>query len=153
MVARSGHVLFFVALSVWVGGMVALGALAAPALFRHLPSGQAGTIFGAILRRFAYVELACGVVALTGASMTYAATRHWAVFSWIRIVALTAMLLISAGATFGVNPKVARLRDVPGEEARREFDRLHGTSERLALLNVLLGTALLAVSAWTHSRD
>ena len=47
------------ALVVWVGGLIALGAVAAPAVFdvvaaRQLPDGRllAGAIFGEILRRF-----------------------------------------------------------------------------------------------------
>jgi hypothetical protein len=56
-------------LVVWVGGLVALGAIAAPVTFdviaaRHVPEGRvlAGAIFGGILRQFHYVSYACGVV-------------------------------------------------------------------------------------------
>ena len=53
------------ALVVWVGGLVALGAVAAPAIFdvvaaRQVPDGRllAGAIFGEILRRFHLVSYA-----------------------------------------------------------------------------------------------
>ena len=52
------------ALVVWVGGLFALGAIAAPATFdvmaiRQIPDGRmlAGAVFGEILRRFFLVEL------------------------------------------------------------------------------------------------
>src|SRR6476469_7802482 len=57
------------ALVVWVGGLLALGAIAAPVTFdvieaRHVPGGRllAGAIFGVILRQFHYVSYACGLV-------------------------------------------------------------------------------------------
>src|SRR5215203_3883861 len=57
------------ALVVWVGGLLALGAIAAPVTFdviaaRHVPEGRAlaGAIFGVILQQFHYVSYACGLV-------------------------------------------------------------------------------------------
>ena len=54
------------ALAVWVGGLVALGAIAAPAIFdvvtlRQIADGRtvSGAIFGEILRRFHLVAYAC----------------------------------------------------------------------------------------------
>ena len=47
------------ALAVWIGGLIALGAIAAPAIFqvvadKGVPAGRAlsGAIFGEVLRRF-----------------------------------------------------------------------------------------------------
>lgn len=153
MIARTGHVLYFVALAVWVGGMVALGAVVAPQLFRALPPAQAGDLFGSMLRIFSFVELGCGAVALAGACMTFAATRRAGFVSWIRIVVLSAMLLVTVGAAFAVNPKIRRLRNDPAEPARREFERAHKTSERMFLFNLVTGVALIGSSAWLQSRD
>jgi hypothetical protein len=62
---------YVVALSVWTGGMVVLGAIVAPALFQELPSQDpesgralAGAAFGAILARFHHVAYAAGGVLL-----------------------------------------------------------------------------------------
>ena len=49
--------LYHLGLALWIGGAVALGALAAPVLFGALPRQQAGSIFGPTLRRFAKLRL------------------------------------------------------------------------------------------------
>jgi hypothetical protein len=57
------------AIAVWIGGLLALGAIAAPAIFevvtlRQVPDGRmlSGAIFGEVLRRFHLVSYGCGVV-------------------------------------------------------------------------------------------
>jgi uncharacterized membrane protein len=62
---------YVLALAVWLGGMIVLGAVVAPALFSTLGaldpvSGRvfAGEGFGAVLRRFHYVAYAAGGVLL-----------------------------------------------------------------------------------------
>lgn len=149
--ARAGRILFLLSMSLWVGGIAVLGAIVAPALFKSMAPAAAGEMFGTILRRFAVLELTCGGLALLGASLVFASHRDEGLFSWLRIVLVTVMILVGLGATFGVNPKVRRLREIPGEEARREFDRYHRTSERLMQLNFLLGLGLLGLSAWNKN--
>ena len=63
------------ALVLWVGGLVVLGAIAAPATFdvmaaRHITDGRllAGAVFGEILRRFFLVS--CGAAAVVFFSLT-----------------------------------------------------------------------------------
>ena len=57
------------AIAVWIGGLLALGAIAAPAIFdvvslRQVPDGRmlSGAIFGEALRRFHLVSYGCGAV-------------------------------------------------------------------------------------------
>ena len=59
------------AIAVWIGGLLALGAIAAPAIFevvslRQVPDGRmlSGAIFGEVLRRFHLVSYGCGAVIL-----------------------------------------------------------------------------------------
>lgn len=153
MMVRIGRVLFFAGLAVWVGGILVLGAVVAPALFRKASSSEAGDLFGFILQRFVYLEFACGALALLGACLTFAGTAKGGWTSWARIVLVTMMILISIGAAFGVNPKIRRLRQVEGEEARQEFSKHHRTSERMALFKLIVGLGLLGFSAWSHPRD
>ena len=65
---RYGAVL---AIAVWAGGLLALGAIVAPAIFdvvalRQVPEGRvlAGAIFGEAFRRFHLVGYGCGAVLL-----------------------------------------------------------------------------------------
>jgi len=150
---RAGRVLLHLGLALWVGGACALGLVVAPRLFHTVPSEQAGDLFGEILRRFTYFELSCGGVALLGACLTFAGTRRGGWISWARIVLITAMLLITVGSSFGVHPRVRKLRQESGAEARQKFESLHNTSTRLMQLNILLGVGVLAFSAWSHPRD
>ena len=62
---------YVLALVVWLGGMVVLGAIVAPATFQVLQASApsigralAGDLFGQILARFHYVAYACGGVLL-----------------------------------------------------------------------------------------
>ena len=59
--------LYVLALVIWLGGMVVLGAMVAPATFQVLQASApgigrtlAGELFGTILARFHYVAYACG---------------------------------------------------------------------------------------------
>src|SRR4029453_3871755 len=89
------------ALVVWVGGLVALGALAAPATFdvvaaRQLPDGRllAGAIFGEILRRFHHVAYACGLVlpvSLTARAVLGPRPRRFALRIGVALVMLAAV--------------------------------------------------------------
>ena len=66
---------YVLALALWLGGMIVLGAVVAPALFSTLGaldpvSGRlfAGEGFGAVLRRFHYLAYAAGAVLLVSLS-------------------------------------------------------------------------------------
>ena len=54
------HFLHTAALGIWIGGIVTLGAVAAPAIFRDASSRQeAGRIMAAVFRRFDVVVMGC----------------------------------------------------------------------------------------------
>ena len=90
------------ALSVWLGGMIVLGAVVAPALFSALGaldpvSGRlfAGEGFSAILRRFHYVAYASGgilLVTLSAMALLGPRPRSFA----IRTASVAVMLAVAA---------------------------------------------------------
>ena len=90
------------ALAVWLGGMIVLGAVVAPALFSTLGaldpvSGRvfAGEGFGAILRRFHYVAYAAGgvlLVTLSAMALLGPRPRSFA----IRTAIVAVMLAVAA---------------------------------------------------------
>ena len=51
-----------VALSIWVGGLVALGACAAPIVFKVVPAPLSGDAMGAVFRRFDGLAIGAAVV-------------------------------------------------------------------------------------------
>jgi uncharacterized membrane protein len=93
---------YVLALAVWLGGMIVLGAVVAPALFSTLGaldpvSGRvlAGEGFGAILRRFHYVAYAAGgvlLVTLSAMALLGPRPRSFA----IRTAIVAVMLAVAA---------------------------------------------------------
>lgn len=146
------------ALVVWVGGLVALGAIAAPATFdvmalRQVADGRllAGAVFGEILRRFFLASCAAGLVLL--ASLTLRRVlgpkpRHFGFRAGILLLMLAATLyagIVVAGrisqlqTTMTVAPS-----SLPESDPRRiEFGRLHLLSTTLQLVPLLGGLALI----------
>ncbi len=139
-------------LSVWLGGIVALGAIAAPVLFRRLPRTEAGALFGPMLRVFEKVSLGAAIATVAGA-----AAKGWLggqnANVWIvsRDVALGVMVLLLLAANFGVHPAIRRLQEAtPGigalpetDPARARFQRMHKLSERMMSAQLFLGLVVL----------
>ena len=145
------------ALAVWVGGLVALGAVAAPAMFDVLGGDgvegrlRAASTFGEALRRFHTVAYACAGV-LIASLLTRAVLgprpRRFAA----RMVIAAAMLAAAGWSGVVVGPRVASVQraigglpsGLPESDPRRaEFDRLHGLSRMLQLVPLAGGLALM----------
>ena len=146
------------ALVVWVGGLLALGAIAAPSIFDVIGGTQAaggrllaGAVFGEILRRFALVSYAAGAVLLGTLIVRAILGPRPRRFAWRAGVALL-MLAASAYAGVFVAGRIHRLQQemgvapssLPETDARRvEFGRLHGLSTALQLVPLLGGLTLI----------
>jgi len=150
--------LYVLALVVWLGGMVVLGALVAPTTFQILQAAApiegrmlAGEVFGAILARFHYVAYVAGgllLVTLTAMAVLGPRPRAYAV----RSALIAAMLAVALYSGFVVLSRVDAIQReaggltsrLPADDARRvEFDRLHELSTRLMLLNMAGALVLL----------
>lgn len=148
-----------VALVVWVGGMITLGLLVAPATFRLLQAQDpangrvlAGALFGDILRRFYLLGYACGAVILLSLVIQRLAGAPPKQFV-LRAAIVAAMLALSAYAGGPVSSEIAQLQSrVTGpmnalpetDPTRTRFDALHARSTRLMVVNMALGLVLLA---------
>ena len=148
---------YHLGLAIIVGGGFALGALAAPAIFRTLRSrSEAGTVFGAVLARFDGVAiLALLVVGLTTVLRAGAAdedphdTRILA-----RWIALALMGIATLYASAWASPVARAIRrqtpdfdDLPENDVRRvEFRALHRRSTRAFSAAVLFGVIALFFS-------
>jgi uncharacterized membrane protein len=156
---------YLFALVLWVGGLLALGGIAAPALFASLTAAHgvagremAGLAFGAVLRRFhlaAYISAAVMVVSLMGMAALGPRPARFAVR--LAIVVVMGALTLYSGLV--VSGRVERLRNEIGRpvaalaesDARRaRFGRLHGLSTVLLGLTAAGGLALLYLEARTN---
>lgn len=151
ILVRTAVALHFIALGVWTGGLATIAAVVAPVAFR-VDRAFAGAVVGDSLRAFGNVEIGCAVVALLSAVVAQAVGVWGRRVRWPRILALVAMSALTLFYTQSVYPRMAELRpSAQGGEvhAKAEFDRLHRLSTRVVGANLLLGLAVLGVSAAT----
>jgi uncharacterized membrane protein len=146
------------ALVVWVGGLLALGAIAAPATFdvtawRHTADGRvlAGAIFGETLRRFHLVSYAAGgLLLLTLLTRGILGPRPRR-FAW-RAALATVMLAASLVSGVVVAERIAAVQAeiggspsaLPDDDARRtDFGRLHALATGLEMIPLVGGLVLM----------
>ncbi len=150
--------LYHLSLAVLVGGALVLGAAAAPAIFRTVRSrGEAGAIFGAILKSWDGLAILCVVLVIltsilkAGAFEVTGAPETRLLIRWAAIVLMSGAVLFSSG---WANPVARSIRaqtpdwdDVPATTpARREFDRMHRSSTRAMQVAILAGLVAMFLS-------
>lgn len=150
--------LYQVVFAVWLGGIAALGAVGAPAVFRTAKNmgdrewgkplyNFAGDAVGEIFRRFNYVALVAGaVVLLAGLGYGTLAGLHRGRLT-ARALLTIAALGITGWLTFSLYPEMLTLR---AQEQMPQFDQLHdlyGLGFRVVAF-LLLGVA--GLTAWLH---
>jgi hypothetical protein len=139
------------ALTVWLGGMITIGSVAAPAAFAVLGSGDAASLVGEMLRRFHFVSYgAAGVVLVSLAGMALLGPRPHALA--LRLAITMAMLAAMLASGLWIDRRVAAMRREIGapvsslapDDARRvAFGRLHGLSTMLLLFATAGGVMLV----------
>lgn len=152
------------ALTVWAGGLVALGLVAAPAMFdvaasRGVADGRAvaGAMFGEALRRFDTVAyLSATVLLLSLIARRILGPRPHRV--GIRVALASVMLAATMYSGTAVSNRIATLqRDIgvspstlaETDPRRVEFGRLHATATTLLLVPIFGALALI----WFELRD
>jgi len=146
------------ALVAWLGGMIVLGAIVAPATFQVLQASApqigrtlAGELFGVVLARFHYIAYgAAAVLLLTMAAMALLGPRPRGLAVRGVIVAIMLAVAVYSGVVVtgrinAIQRQVGGLPSLlPADDARRvRFDELHALSTRLMMVNVIGALALL----------
>ena len=149
---------YVLALVVWLGGMVILGAVVAPTTFQVLQTSVpatgrelAGTVFGATLARFHYVAyIAGGLLLVTLAAMRVLGPRPEHV--GVRAIIATVMLAVALYSGMVVLRQIDAVqleagglpsRLPAGDDRRARFDALHLLSTRLMMFNIAAALVLL----------
>jgi MFS family permease len=143
---RFFEALYSIAIAAWVGGMLAIGYIAAPVLFAQLADRtMAGNLAGAMFSVTAWVGLACGSYIV----LFILVRKGWrAILSGIFWI-VVAMLALTAAGHFGIQPVLAQLkadalpRQVMESAMRDRFAAWHGVSSIVYLVQSLLGLALV----------
>jgi uncharacterized membrane protein len=145
------------ALVLWIGGLIAVGALAAPAAFEILGArgaegrALAGSVVGETLRRFHVVAYVCAAVVLLSLAVRGVLGPRPTRFS-LRVAALLVMTVAAVYSGVVIGPQIARTQGAigaapstldPADPRRAEFGRLHAMSTSVQLVPLLGGLALL----------
>ena len=144
--SKLAEILYLLALTLWIGGMLVVGYLVAPVLFAELSDRLlAGNLAGRMFTWMAYVGLGCAAYIL----LFLVARNGWSVFKlsafWLGLSVAAAV----AAGHFGIQPIMQHLKDaaLPAEVMqsvlRDRFATWHGISSVLYLIQSVLGVALL----------
>lgn len=146
----------YLALGVWVGGLIVLIGAVIPAVFNTLGGQESGGLF--LTKAFeGYNRLVVVALIILISAMAY---RQWVAESAARVSRTEWLLLSAMGGIAGViilvlHPQAAALqaeafglRDEQAKKAAFEaFFRLHKPIRSLYVVNVFLGTWLLVLKA------
>lgn len=133
-------------ITAWVGGLWAIGYLAAPTLFHALADRQlAGMLAGKMFAWIAYLGLFSAVYLLIHRLARYGTGALKQAFFWTVFV----MLLLTLAGHFGIQPVLAQLKaqalpaDVMQSVFADRFRAWHGVASIAYLLESLLGIVLV----------
>ena len=150
--------IYVLALAIWLGGMIVLGAVVAPATFHVLQAAEpthgrllGGAVLGAVLSRFHYVAYGAGTLtflALAAMALLGPRPRDFAVRAFI----IAMMLVIALYSGLAVVREINTIQQeagglpasLPAADTRRaRFDELHQRSTHLMMLNIVGALVLL----------
>lgn len=146
---RFSEALYLIAITLWVGGLWAIGYIAAPVLFANLGDRQlAGLVAGKLFALVGWVGLGCAAYLLLFVLMRSGTGFFKSAVFWLVLL----MGLLTVVSQFGIQPLMAQLkadalpREVMESVLRDRFAAWHGISSILYLLQSLLGLWLVAWS-------
>ena len=138
--------LHWIAVTLWIGALWAIGYIAAPLLFVALEDrAVAGMLAGKMFAVVAYIGMGCGIYLLLFRLIRQGALSFRQSFFWIVLV----MLLLTLLGHFGAQPILeavknqALSREVAESVLRDRFAAWHGVSSALYVVQSVLGLVLV----------
>jgi hypothetical protein len=156
VVRRIASIVALLAAAIWLGGIVALGAVAAPVVFSRVSWPQNADAMSVVFRRFDTVAMTCAALVVATEVAQALAGARLARLEYAR--GLASLLAAGAAAMEGlsVSPRIAALHAggaIRGVNAGGlELAHLHGVAEALGkteaiLLAIVLALHVLCLSA------
>ena len=143
---KLSEALWFVAITLWVGGLWAIGYIAAPVLFSSLGDRQlAGLVAGKLFSLIGWIGLGSAAYLLLFLLVRQGGQVFKGAVFWL----VLSMALLVAASQFGIQPLMAQLkadalpREVMASVLRDRFAAWHGISSILYLVQSLLGLLLV----------
>jgi hypothetical protein len=150
----------FAAVALWLGGLVALGAVVAPTVFHAVPAPTNADAMTLVFRRFDRIALGCAAAAVMAEAIRFARPRALAdehargAASWIALALVLLAALAAVVEAIHFSPAIEALHRAGAVRGVRglggslspggELDALHRAAERLAKAEVALLFAVLA---------
>ena len=145
---RLAESLYSITVTMWVGGLFAIGFLVAPVLFAQLPDhALAGNLAGTLFTLIAIIGFVCGGYLIMFLFVRQGLRAFKCGVLWIVLL----MLVLNAAGHFGIQPIITQLnadalpRQVMESALRDRFAAWHGISSVLYLVQTLFGFALAVI--------
>jgi hypothetical protein len=145
-VRKLSEALWFIAITLWVGGLWAIGYIVAPVLFSSLGDRQlAGMLAGKLFALIGWIGLGSAAYLLLFLLVRQGGQVFKGAVFWL----VLSMVLLVAASQFGIQPLMAQLkadalpREVMASVLRDRFAAWHGISSILYLVQSLLGLWLV----------
>jgi hypothetical protein len=145
-VRKLSEALWFIAITLWVGGLWAIGYITAPVLFSSLGDRQlAGMVAGKLFSLIGWIGLGSAAYLLLFLLVRQGGQAFKGAVFWL----VLSMGLLAAVSQFGIQPLMAQLkadalpREVMASVLRDRFAAWHGISSILYLVQSLLGLWLV----------
>ncbi len=146
---------YHLSLIVWLGGIITIGFVAAPALFKTLSSRtQAGEVASVIHRRFQVIQLVCMVVLLVSSAVILRVWENMDTPVVIRYLLIFDMVVLAVFHSTVVMKKLRLIRQgipsfdnvSPSDPKIAEFKRWHQISVIVSLAILVSGLGALFLS-------
>jgi uncharacterized membrane protein len=142
--------LALVALGLWMGGMVALGAIAAPVVFGMVPAPTSGDAMTVVFRRFDKLAIGCLIVVLAvEAALAVLRDRKIERLDLVRGGLATGAAAAAVYVAAFVSPQIEALHRAGAirgfGSAGEQLDAIHQVAQRAGKLELLLGIAVVAL--------
>ncbi|MFH1045048.1 MAG: DUF4149 domain-containing protein [Pseudomonadota bacterium] len=141
-----------IALTLWIGGLWAIGYVVAPTLFHTLADrALAGMLAGKLFTLIAWVGIGCAAYLLLFRLVRFGGGCFKQGIFWVVLI----MLLLTLAGEFGVQPILESLKaqalpkQVMESVLRDRFAAWHGVASVLYLIQSGLGVLLV----WLHARS
>jgi hypothetical protein len=153
--------LMLLSLIVWIGGIIFFSVMA-PTAFHVLPTRLlAGTLVGSLLTKLHWIAIGSGVVYLISSLAYSRVTDGTAHVFTLRHVVICVMLALTLFSQFWIAPRMHTLRAqvanfdtaaTLNDAARLQFDALHAWSTRVEVTVLLMGLAVVYMTAGIFAR-
>ncbi|MDP3539859.1 MAG: DUF4149 domain-containing protein [Azonexus sp.] len=143
---KISEALYLASVTLWVGGLWAIGYITAPILFANLGDRQlAGMVAGKLFAMIGWIGLGSAAYLLAFLLVRWGGRAFKSAVFWLVVL----MALLAAASQFGIQPLMVQLkadalpREVMESVLRDRFAAWHGISSILYLVQSVLGLWLV----------